>query len=253
MSFKQVAIKAAKEAGKIQLKYFGKDYKKKKKDGDSFVTEVDIKCTNIIRKTIHKQFPAHDILDEEIGHIKRNSDYKWIVDPMDGTHNYIMDNPLFGISIALEHKKEIILGVIFMPILKKLYYAEKGKGAFCNGKRIKVNKQPSLNKSLFIFDSKLRSETNKKINILSDLAKMTWRMRVWGAAIYHNIQVAEGKAAFNIDFSSNPWDHSAALFLVEEAGGKVTDLDGKRWNVYTKDYIASNGKVHDKVLKVLKK
>ncbi len=251
-TFKQTAIKAAKAAGKIQLNYFGKDIKKKTKKDDSFVTKADIESTKIIRKIILKEFPKHGILDEELGYINKSSDYKWIVDPLDGTHNFIMNNPLFGVSIALQYKKEIILGVIYLPFLKKLYYTEKGKGAFCNGKKIRVNNETRLKKCLVIFDAKLRTRTNMKIKMLKKLAKRVWRFRVFGVAVYHNILIAEGKASINIDHDSHPWDHCAALLIVEEAGGKVTDLNGKRWTPDIKDYIATNGKVHDKILNVLK-
>jgi myo-inositol-1(or 4)-monophosphatase len=253
MNKKELAIKAAKEAGKIQLRYFGKTIKKKIKKGDSFVTKADIESTKKIRKIILKQFPEHNIVCEELGSSNKKSDYKWIIDPLDGTHNFIMNNPLFGVSIALEYKKEIILGVVYFPVLKKLYYAEKGKGVFCNGKRIKVNNKTNLKKCLFIFDAKLRKKTNMKIKLLKKLAKLTWRFRIFGVAIYHNILIAEGKAGVNIDFDSNPWDHSATLLMVEEAGGKVTDLKGNRWTPNIKDYVATNGKVHNKILNVLKK
>jgi len=252
-TFKQTAIKAAKAAGKIQLRYFGKNLEKKTKKDDSFVTKADIESTKIIRKIILNKFPHHSILDEELGHTHQKSDYKWIIDPLDGTHNFIMEIPLFGVSIALEYKKEIILGVVYMPILKKMYCAEKGKGSFCNGKRIRVNDETNLKKCLLIFDAQLRTKTNTKIKILKRLAKLTWRLRIYGVAVYNNLLLAEGKAGINIDFDSNPWDHSASLLIVEEAGGKVTDVNGKKWNPYIKDYVASNGKVHDKVLNVLKK
>ena len=129
-TFKQTAIKVAKEAGKIQSKYFGKDIKKKTKKDDSFFTKADIESTKKIRKIILKQFPAHNILCEELGGSNKKSEYRWIVDPLDGTHNFIMNNPLFGVSIALEYKKEVILGVIYFPHFDQLYYAEKGKGSF---------------------------------------------------------------------------------------------------------------------------
>ncbi len=253
MKFRQTAIKAAKEAGKIQLRYFGKGIEKKRKKENSFVTRADIESAKKIRKIILDEFPEHDIIDEELGHRKKKSDYKWIIDPLDGTHNFIINNPLFGVSIALQYKKEIILGVAYLPALKKLYWAEKGKGAFCNGKSIKVNNEKNLKKCLFTFDAKLRIGTNIKIKILKNLSPLTWRLRIWGVAIYHNILVAEGIIAFNIDFNSNPWDHSATLLMVEEAGGKATDLKGRRWAPEVKDYVASNGKVHHKVLNVLKK
>ena len=118
---------------------------------------------------------------------------------------------------------------------------------------MKVNNETKLKKCLCIFDAKLREETNRKLAVLKKLAKAVWRFRVFGAAIYHNILVAEGFAGINIDHDSNPWDHCAALLMVEEAGGKVTDFNGKRWTPDIKDYIATNGKVHIKILNVLKK
>lgn len=251
--YKQTAIKAAKEAGRIQLRYFGKDVKKRKKQGDSFVTKADIESTKTIRKILLKQFPDHNIICEELGSSKKRSDYRWIIDPLDGTHNFIVGNPLFGVSIALEYKKEIVLGVVYFPILKKLYYAEKGKGAFCNGKRIKVSNENNLKRCLFIFDGNLKSKTEIKIKILKKLAQATWNLRMLGCAVYDNLLVAEGKAGLNINLDSKLWDYSAALLIVEEAGGKATDLNGKGWTPSIKDYIASNGKVHDKVLNVLKK
>lgn len=251
--YKQTAIKSAKEAGKIQLRYFGKDIKKKTKKDDSFVTKADIESTKAIRKIILGKFPEHNVLCEELGSNNKKSDYRWIIDPLDGTDNFIMDNPLFGVSIALEYQKEVILGVIYLPFLKRLYYAEKGKGAFCNRKRIKVSNERNPGKCMFLFDAKVRSKTDKKISILKRLAKSTWRLRVFGVSVYNNILVAEGKAVLNIDFESKPWDHSAALLMVEEAGGKVTGFDGKRWTPEITEYIASNGKIHNKILNVLKK
>jgi myo-inositol-1(or 4)-monophosphatase len=139
-----------------------------------------------------------------------------------------------------------------MPILKKLYYAEKGKGAFCNGKRISVSKTNTLKRCLMIFDAKLKKDTDMKVKLLKRLAPITWRTRIYGVAVYHNLLVAEGKSEINIDFDSHPWDHSAALLIVEEAGGKVTGIDGKKWNPYIKNYVSSNGKIHKKLLNVLK-
>ncbi len=252
-NFKQTAIKAAKAAGKIQLKYFETNIKKKKKKGDSFVTKADIESTKKIRKIVLKEFPKHNIICEELGSSNKKSAYRWIIDPLDGTHNFIINNPLFGVSIALQYKKEVILGVVYLPVLKKFYYAQKEKGAFCNGKRIRVSNETNPKKCLLLFDAKLRFKTNMKIKLLKKLSKITWRLRIFGASVYHNLLVAEGKAGINIDFDSNPWDHSATLLIVEEAGGRVTDLKGKRWTPNVKDYIATNGKIHSKILNVLKK
>jgi len=249
---KATAIKAAKAAGKIQLRYFGKDVKKKFKANRSYVTIADIACTKIVRKIILKEFPTHGILDEELGQTQKASAYQWIVDPIDGTHNYIMHNPLFGVSIALQHKKEIILGVIYLPVLKRMYIAEKGKGAFCNGKRMKVNSVNQLNRSMMMYDAKITLKTNERLRLLKKLAKIVWRVRIWGVAVYNNLLIAEGNAEFNLNFNSNIWDHAAALLILEEAGGRVTDLKGKPWTPNIKNYISSNGKVHDKILKLVR-
>jgi len=252
-TFKQTAIKAAKAAGKIQLAYFGKAIKKIKKKDNSFVTKADIESTKKIREMIGKQFPSHSILCEELGCTDKKSDYKWIIDPLDGTHNFMVGNPLFGISIALEYKKEIILGVIYLPIVDKMYYAEKGKGAFCNGNKINVSNKDKIEECILVYDSRISKRTNEKIKILAKLGRKTDYARMYGAAIYGLSTVAEGNAEIKIDFDSNPWDHSAGLLIVEEAGGKVSGLNGEKWNPYIKDYLATNGKVHAKVLNVIKK
>ena len=235
------------------MKYFGRNPKIKLKPGHSYVTKADIESTKLIRKILTKAYPQHSILDEELKPIKNKSDYTWIIDPLDGTHNFIMENPLFSVSIALKKANEIILGVVYFPALNKLYYAEKGKGAYRNGKRIKVKKESCIKNCLFIYDAKLRGKTEKKLRILEKLAKSAWRLRIYGVATYHNIFIAEGHAAFNIDFDSKIWDYAASLLIVQEAGGKVTDLDGKPWTPDTSTYLASNGKIHNKILNVIKK
>ncbi|MEA2037762.1 MAG: inositol monophosphatase [Nanoarchaeota archaeon] len=252
-TYKGVALKAAKEAGKIQLKYYKGKFAKQQKKDKSFVTKADLESTKAVRRIISGAFPEHNILCEELGGSNKNSDYRWIIDPLDGTHNFIMHNPLFGVSIALEYKKEIILGVIYMPVLEKLCWAEKGKGSYCNGKRISVSRDKDLKKCMVCFDSDFKRESTKKIKMVRNLSKRVWGIRAWGVAIYNNLLVAEGKAGVCIDFGSNPWDHSAALLMIEEAGGKVTDLKGDRWTTEIEDYVATNGKVHSKVLNVIKK
>ncbi|MBW2989910.1 inositol monophosphatase [Candidatus Woesearchaeota archaeon] len=251
MNFRQTAVKAAKEAGRIQLSYFRKNISIKKKKDGSFVTRADIESTKAIRKIVSKEFPGHNLLCEELGGSGKSSQYRWIIDPLDGTHNFMMGNPLFGTSIALEYKKEVILGAIYLPFLKRLYLSEKGKGAFCNGKRIRVSEEKDTKNCMFVFNSHLRKKPGRKIRALRKLAGKTRDFRVFGVSVYNNILVAEGMAGFNIDFDSHSWDHSAALLTVEEAGGKVTDLCGNKWDAETKDYLASNGHIHDKILKII--
>ncbi|HLC95778.1 MAG TPA: inositol monophosphatase [Candidatus Nanoarchaeia archaeon] len=251
-TFKQTAIRAAKAAGGILLKYYGRKITKRLKDGDSYVSQADIESIKKIRQIILSKFPTHNMLDEELAQIKNNSEYTWIIDPLDGTHNFLIENPLFGVSIALQHKDEIILGVVYLPCLDRMYIAEKGKGAFRNGKRINVNKNDRLDKSMFTFDARFRHDTDKKLRIMGKLAHKAWRYRVFGVAVYDTLLVAEGRTEMHIDFDVNVWDYAAVYLILLESGGIVTDLLGNPWKPGTKDFMASNGRVHAEALNVIK-
>src|SRR6056297_3496811 len=141
---KKTALKAAKKAGQYILKNFHQVKKKDIKTKDNFAglaTKIDKTAEKIIKKIIIEKYPDHNILGEESGQSHKNSDYTWVIDPLDGTHNYLMGNPLFCTAIALTYKNEVILGVIYAPYLKELYWAEKGKGAYLNDKKIKVSQK----------------------------------------------------------------------------------------------------------------
>ncbi|MFH1641305.1 MAG: inositol monophosphatase [Nanoarchaeota archaeon] len=250
--YKKIAKKAALEAGAILLKYYGKNPRFKTKSDSSFVSQADIASTKAIRRIISSTFPDHTIICEEFGQTKKRSDYRWIIDPLDGTHNFLMQIPLYGVSIALEHKKTIILGVIYLPSLDKMYIAVKGNGATCNNKPIKVNNVKTLHGSNFIFDAKLNRRSNMKLKLLKKISQITKKSaRIFGVSVYNNMLIAEGMASINIDFDSHIWDHSAALLIIEESGGKVTDLKGNSWSPEIKHFIATNGLLHDKILKLI--
>ena len=249
-SYKKAAIKSAKEAGRILIQNYKKITKISQKSKNNFVTNVDLAAEKAIFKVI-KKF-QHSILSEEAGSITRDSDYKWIIDPLDGTHNYIHGLPMFGVSIALEHKKKIILGVICMPMLNQLYVAEKGKGAFLNGKKIHVSKAKELSKSMVLFDSALHEGAIPKIKVLKKISRRVSRIRMSGAAVFDLSSVAVGNAEALIDFKTHPWDVAAGFLLIREAGGKVTDFKGKNIDHYSRSFVASNGRVHKGLLRVLK-
>ena len=253
MTFRQTAIKAAKEAGKIQLKYFGNIKDIKYKDKTNAVTNADLEADDKILKIIKGSFPDHNILSEESGAIGKGSEYKWLIDPLDGTHNYMHNLPLFGISIALEYKKEIVLGVIYLPYFDSLYVAERGKGAFLNDKRIKVSGVEEFGRSMIFLDGGLHRELKNRFKLVSNLAKDVHKMRVMGVAVIDFVYVAEGRIEASILFPTNPWDIAAGILIVKEAGGKVTDFEGKMASPYSNKIIISNGKVHEKVLRILSK
>lgn len=250
---RDLALKAAKQAGKVLLKHYGKVKSIKAKDNLSYVSNVDLESEKCIISAIRKTYPEHDIISEESGRLNKKSDYIWHIDPLDGTHNYINNIPLFGVSIALEYKGKIILGVINLPYFNELYFAEKGKGAFLNGKHIKVSNKKDLKKSFIAVDLVLRHNPEKKIKFLKKLEGHVHDLRVLGSAVAAVAYVARGSADLYLVQQTNSWDISAGFLLIEEAGGKVTGFNGNNWNPYMDNFIASNKILHNGILKVFNK
>jgi myo-inositol-1(or 4)-monophosphatase len=248
---RDLAIIAAKEAGQILLDNFDKIGHVDKKSERELVSNVDVASENKIMEIIRSKYPDHDILCEESGLLNNTSDYKWIIDPLDGTHNYVYGINMFGVSIALEYKGEIILGVINMPSTNEIYWAEKGEGAYLNGQRIHVSDRGMKN-ALAIYDSGLYVKTAERTGALAALVGKIFNIRVFGASTRHLSYVASGSADLQIEFGDKPWDFAAGGLLVEEAGGRITKHDGSKWSVYNEGYVSSNGKFHDEILELLK-
>jgi len=248
---KELAITAAREAGKILMDNFGKIESVTKKDERELVSNVDLKAENTIIDIIKSKYPDHNILCEESKWAKTDSEYKWVIDPLDGTHNYIYGVNIFGVSIALEHKGEIVLGVINMPYTDHIYWAEKGNGAYLNGKPIKVSERVTK-ESLAIFDSGLQKETAVRTGFLAVLAGKVFNTRMFGASSRHLTYIASGVADLVVEFGDNPWDFAAGGLILTEAGGIITKLDGSKWDIYVHGYVASNGKFHDEIINLLK-
>lgn len=247
-----VAIKAAKEAGKIILKNFRKIKTITDKGNDSFFTNVDLASEKKIISVIKNEFPDHNFLAEEVGTKDIGSEYTWIIDPIDGTHEYMHGFDYFGISIALAKNNKVLLGVIYFPILKKLYYAVRGKGAYSGGKRLHVSKR-KLKSAYVLLTGNLKKFQKEKLKAIELLAARCFRIRIYGAAVYNLCNIAEGNAEAIIEWDTNPWDIAAGFLIVEEAGGKITDFKGNKWTIRTKDHIASNGIVHEEIRKILKR
>ena len=249
----ETAIKAAKEAGKIQLErrgHIGKiDYK-----GDiNLVTEVDLLCEKKIIEVIKNNYPDHSILTEETGEALTGSEYKWIIDPIDGTTNYVHDFPFFCSSVAVEIKGDLLVGAVYQPVLNELFTVQKGKGAFLNGNRIYVSKNNSLRSSLlatgFAYDVH-KSETDN-INHFTNFLKQAQAIRRPGSAALDLCYVAAGRFDGFWELKLYPWDVAAGILLVQEAGGKVTGMAGEKYSIYSKNILASNGLIHQDMIDVL--
>lgn len=249
-SFMDTALIAAKKASKPLLKYFGKKESVKIKPNNTLVGAADMEANKIIIGAIKKSYPQHSILSEESGFEDNNSDYKWVIDPLDGTHNFLHGIPVFGTSIALEHKNEVILGVLHFPLLGMSVAAEKGKGAFLNGKRINVSYKKDLEHSFVLFEFSYANR-KEKTEFLESFVHKTIDVRNFGSAIYNLMLIACGCAESYVVLSTNEWDVAAGFLIVKEAGGKITGLKGQKWNFSERQYVISNGYVHDELLKIL--
>jgi myo-inositol-1(or 4)-monophosphatase len=252
----KIAIKAAKEAGKIHLKYFNTALKIKTKSCHrDRLTKADLESEKKIVSTIRKAYPDHNILAEENHYKKTGSDYTWIIDPLDGTNNFSHNLPIFCTSIALARKDDLIAAAIYDPIRKELFTAEKGRGAFLNGKRISVTKTSNLKDSLLVtgfYYDRGKPMLQTVENIRRFLLKKVLGIRRLGSAALDLCNVACGRMDGFWEFFLNTWDFAAGMLLIEEAGGRVTGKKGKKKGLKSGFIVASNKKIHSKMLKVIK-
>jgi len=253
--FKKIATQAALKGGEIVQKCRGRVKWVGYKGVVNLVTEADRLSEDAIIKIIRKDFPEHDILTEESIGYEKESDYKWIIDPLDGTTNYAHGFPVYCISIALEKEGEIILGVVYNPVLDELFVAEKNKGAFLNGKKIQVSTQRELSRSLLAtgFPYDIRESRVNNLDHFENFALKAQAIRRAGAAALDLCYLAKGIFDGFWELKLSPWDTAAGSLMVKEAGGKVTDFSGKRFSIYQKNILATNGKIHTQMMNVLKR
>lgn len=252
--FTNTAIKSAYAGAEVLLKYFNKIKKIEYKGIVDPVTIADKQSQKAIVKKIQSFFPLHNIIAEEKDNFsQQNNDYCWIIDPLDGTVNYVHGVPTFCISIALIYKKQIISGVIYAPALKEMFVAEIGKGSFLNGKKIKVSAVKEMIKALPVtgFPYYVRENHRDVLNKFKNVMLETQAMRRFGSAAIDLAYVACGRFDFFWEEGLKPWDVAAGILIVEEAGGKVSDYKNKNDFLYGQTIVASNKLLHSKTLKIL--
>jgi myo-inositol-1(or 4)-monophosphatase len=252
-----IAIEAAKEAGKY-LKYsVGKVRSIEMKQGEerNLVSEIDKGSEAKIIGIIKRHYPNHAILAEESGASTASSDYKWVIDPLDGTTNFLHGLPVFCVTIGVEYKGEIIAGVVYDPNLDELFTAERGSGAYCNGKRMKVSQASELINSLLVtgFPYDIAKNPDNAVGHFVNFLMEGQAVRRLGSAALDLSYVAAGRFDGFWEVNLNPWDMAAGVLFVHEAGGKVTDFSGAPSSIYNKQVLASNSIIHDAMLQVLKK
>ena len=239
----------AREAGGLLMEYFTQHVRVEYKGEADLVTVADRKSEALIRERIGQLWPAHSILGEEQGLVETGSDYRWYVDPLDGTTNFAHGFPVFCVSMALEYKGSRIAGVVFDPTRNELFSAGQGIGAFLNGQRIHVSRVAKLAESLVAtgFPSHKRHK-NPNIFFYHQITLRTHGVRRAGSAALDLCDVACGRFDGFWEFNLNPWDTAAGVLMVQEAGGKVTDFHGGPFQIASHQTLASNGLVHEALL-----
>lgn len=253
---KEFMIDIAKHAGKIALDFLGKAEIKEKKPKD-LVTEADVAVEKYLVSKIKEKFSDHNIVGEEDEYKKSDSEYYWYIDPIDGTANYAHGDIHFAISIALKNRKEIVNAVVYIPMLDEMFYAEKGQGAFLNGKKIHVSKISDLKSSYIqVGLSPHDHAIDDSVLFYKEVSLKVSRAKDMGFCAGQLAFLACGRADGFMKFSQHPWDLAAGLLLVKEAGGKITDVHGNEFEVGDKnarhDVVASNSILHDKLLDIMK-
>lgn len=253
--FKNTIIEAV-HAGADELKrYYNGDFKVSHKEGiNNLVTEADHASEAAILKVIKRNFPDHQILAEETGEIIQDSSYKWIIDPIDGTVNFAHGIPLCCVVIALEKDGEIIMSSVYAPILNEKYFAEKRMGATLNDKPISVSSESSVIKSCLVtgFPYTYIHNENGPLEVFGRLIRKGVPVRRLGSAAIDLCWVASGKFDGFYEHKLEVWDSAAGYLIVEEAGGRVTDFNGNKFSPYQPQIAATNGKIHEELLLVIK-
>jgi myo-inositol-1(or 4)-monophosphatase len=248
-AYLEAAMEIAREAGALVSNFAERKIPFELKGEFDLVTEADRASEALIVERLQTRFPTHAILGEEGGDRAAESEYRWYVDPVDGTTNFAHGFPVYNVTLGLERAGELIAGVIFDPTRNEMFAAEKGGGAYLNGHRIQVSKAASADAALVAtgFPSKRRHE-NVNIHFYYQMAMVTHGVRRAGAAAIDLAYVACGRLDGFWEFGLSPWDMAAGILLIEEAGGRVSDMKGGAHTLRSPHILADNGLIHADVL-----
>ena len=249
-----VLEKICDKVSKVIIRDFGEVEKlqvSRKGPGD-FVTKTDKKVEKIIIEELEKARPKYGFIAEESGERNNESEFNWIIDPIDGTSNFMHGIPHFAISIALEKNGEVISGIVCDPIKNETFYAEKGRGAYLNNRRIRVSSRKSLDEVIGLYGCPpmLKIDGNKFFDQIKKASSQIHKLRNYGSAALDFAYVAAGRADFAWYDHLNYWDYAAGKIILLEAGGTITDFAGKSF-VKQKETFISNSYIHDEVIKIL--
>jgi len=255
MPYLERAIEIAREAGALLSNYFERRVPFELKGEFDLVTEADRASERLVVERLRSHFPSHSIVGEEGGGFESSSEYRWFVDPLDGTTNFAHSFPVFNVTLGLERAGEAIAGVVYDPIRQEMFTAERGSGAYLNNRRIKVSSIKRVADSLAStgFPSRKRHH-NVNIHFYYQLAMASHGVRRTGSAAIDLAYVACGRLDFFWEFGLKPWDMAAGALLVREAGGRTSDMRGGVHSVTASEHLlADNGLLHEEVLAMFEK
>jgi len=253
-SFLATAIEAVTRAGDLQMSRFGGDFQIDKKGTIDLVTEVDVAVERMFRTMIAERFPDHQVLAEEMGGAAdAPAGPCWVFDPIDGTTNFAHGLPIFCSSLALEVGGVAEVAAVYDPTRKELFTAERGGGAFLNGRPLRVSHAATLVDAMLVtgFPYDIHSRVDEIVGLFAAFVAQARAVRRLGSAAIDLCYVAAGRMDGFWEASLKPWDTRAAALILEEAGGKVTGMDGKTWVPDAGHILATNGLIHDEVLRII--
>lgn len=249
---KNTLFQAAEAGAKEIIRFFNGEFKIGNKEGiNNLVTEADHAAEAAILKVVKSGFPDHNILTEEAGEIFQHSEYKWIIDPIDGTVNFANGIPLNCVSIGIERNGSMLMGIVFNPHINELFFAERGLGSTLNDKPIHVSTQTDVVKSCLVtgFPYTYLDMPNGPLDVFGRFVRKGIPVRRLGSAAIDLCWVAAGRFDGFYEHKLEAWDSAAGFLIVEEAGGKVTDFNGNPFSPYQPQVLATNGKIHEEMLK----
>jgi myo-inositol-1(or 4)-monophosphatase len=252
---REVALRAAKEAGAILREGMEQARIIEYKGVKNIVTDMDRRSEEVIATLVQRELPGHSLVSEEGTRLQGDSGYRWFVDPLDGTTNYAHGYPCFSVSIGVERDGEVIYGVVYDPTLEELFTAERNAGAFLNGKRLRVSAISRLSDALLAtgFPPDVATAEENNLDHFATFMKRAQAVRRPGSAALDLCYVAAGRFDGFWELRLSPWDVAAGSLMVMEAGGRVTDLRGQPLRLSKPQVVASNGLLHDEMLRILAK
>jgi len=252
---KNTLLRAIHAGADVLKHYFQGTFEIKSKSSlNDLVTEVDKKAEDAIIEVIKSVFPEHFILSEEAGEMSSASNYKWIIDPIDGTVNFAHGIPICCVSIGLEKDGQMIAGAVFNPFMNELFFAERGKGAFLNNRPLKVSTNPNMESACLVtgFPYRWVDVGADPISVFERFIRLGLPVRRLGSAAIDLCWVAAGRFDGFWEYNLNPWDIAAGYLIIEEAGGRISNFNGDAYNIYDKQTLATNGQIHEQMLEIIK-